>query len=515
MTEAIIVDRVSKSFGPTKALADVSLTIGRGESRGLIGKNGAGKSTLMSILTGLVSPDSGTVRVLDDGGRDDFSTVGCVYQRSTLVPGATAAENISLSRYPRRFGLIRWDGVRSAAVDVLGEWGCAHLADVAVDQLDPLERKVVEICRVLSTGPRVLLLDEPTAGLDRAAAQRLFEHMERARERGVTTIYVSHHLHEVFKVCDSVSVLRDGRLVLTEQVNSLSMSDLVEAMVGETATEQAAETRRHRQAAQHAETEAPVLVARELVAEPKVRNVDLDLRPGECVGVTGLDGAGHMQVAEVLTGQRKLDSGTVTVDGRRLPTGDIQRCIAAGVGFTPEDRHISGYIPGLSVAENATLSILPQFTNRFGVLNFCKRDAFYRKLADDWEIKAHSPSQPAEELSGGNQQKVVLARSVATEPRVLVLMNPTAGVDVAAKDSIYTTIDDLKRAGQSVLLATSDDGDLEICDRIIVMFDGEVVAEMHPPFSETELAAAVQGPGIAAAPADPATPHPADREMQP
>jgi simple sugar transport system ATP-binding protein len=514
MTEAIIVDRVSKSFGPTQALADVSLTIGRGESRGLIGKNGAGKSTLMSILTGLVHPDSGTVRVLDDRGRDDFSTVGCVYQRSTLVPGASAAENISLGRYPRRFGLIRWDAVRRDAVEVLAEWGCAHLADHAVDQLDPLERKIVEICRVLSAGPKVLLLDEPTAGLDRAAAQRLFEHMEQAHQRGVTTIYVSHHLHEVFKVCDSVSVLRDGKLVLTEQLQTLSMPDLVEAMVGETIAAQEAEARRHRQAAAQGRTEQPVLVARELTAQPKVRQVDLELRAGECVGLTGLDGAGHMQVAEVLTGQRALDEGTVTVDGRRLPTGDIHRAVAAGVGFTPEDRHLSGYIPGLSVAENTTLGILSQFTNRFGVLNFRKRDEFYRKLADKWDIKAHSPGQAVEELSGGNQQKVVLARSVAADPRVLVLMNPTAGVDVSAKDSIYATIDELKRAGQSVLLATSDDGDLEICDRILVMFDGEVVAEMHPPFSETEIAAAVQGPGTAATATVAASPRPADKEIQ-
>src|SRR6266700_3129158 len=313
--------------------------------------------------------------------------------------------------------------------------------------------------------------------------------MEQAHQRGVTTIYVSHHLHEVFKVCDSVSVLRDGKLVLTEQVQALSVHDLVEAMVGEAVAEQEAEARRHRQA-------------------------DLELRAGECVGLTGLDGAGHMQVAEVLTGQRALDSGTVTVDGRRLPTGDIQRCVAAGVGFTPEDRHISDYIPGLSVAENTTLSILSQFTNRFGVLNFRKRDEFYRKLAGEWDIKAHSPGQAVEELSGGNQQKVVLARSVAAEPRVLVLMNPTAGVDVSAKDSIYATIDDLKGAGQSVLLATSDDGDLEICDRILVMFDGEVVAEMHPPFSETEIAAAVQGPGTETTAAAPAPPLPADKEIQ-
>jgi simple sugar transport system ATP-binding protein len=238
---------------------------------------------------------------------------------------------------------------------------------------------------------------------------------------------------------------------------------------------------------------APVLVARNLTAHPKVRSVDLDLRGGECVGLTGIDGAGHMQVAELLTGQRSADTGTVTMDGEPVALGSIPACLAAGIGYTPEDRHISGYVPALSVAENATLGIMGQFTSRLHFINFRERDAAYQRLADEWSIKAHGVSQPTEELSGGNQQKVVLARSVAADPRVLVLINPTSGVDVQAKNSIYSTIDALKRRGQSVLVVTSDDGDLEICDRILVMFDGAVISELHPPYSETVLAAAVQG----------------------
>jgi simple sugar transport system ATP-binding protein len=501
MSQAVVVDRVSKSFGPTRALSEVSLSIDRGESRALIGKNGAGKSTLMSILTGLVKPDSGEVSVLTGADRSDFSGVGCVYQRSTLVPAATAAENIALNGFPLSGRFINWRAVRRQAVEALSEWGCEHAVDTPVEQLDPLERKIVEICRVLSSGPKVLLLDEPTAGLDRPAVQKLFGNIARAKERGVTVIFVSHHLHEVFEVCDSVTTLRDGKLVSTERLEGLRIADLVEAMVGESAAAAAAETREHQRSGHVDLGRPPALKVSALTAAPKVREVNLELRSGECVGLTGIDGAGHMQLAEILTGQRPADSGTVTVDDKPVRLGSVRAAMNAGIGFTPEDRHISGYIPALSVAENATLSVLSSLTNRFHLINFRRRDEQYRQLADEWSIKAHSAGQATEELSGGNQQKVVLARSVAADPRVLVLINPTAGVDVQAKNSIYSTIDDLKTRGQSVLVVTSDDGDLEICDRVVVMFDGEVIDELHPPYSETALAAAVQGPSENAAPA--------------
>jgi len=493
MTEAIVVDGVSKSFGPTRALVDVSLSIEQGESRALIGKNGAGKSTMMSILTGLVAPDAGAVRVLGAEGHSDFAAVGCVYQRSTLVPAATAAENIALNQYPTSRRLIRWGAVQRQAEEALGDWGCAHVADVPVEQLDPLERKIVEICRVLASGPKVLLLDEPTAGLDRPAVRRLFDNIAQARDRGVTVIFVSHHLHEVFEVCDSVTVLRDGKLASSGPLKSLSVPDLVAAMVGESAAQAESEVIEHRSAGAVDQASAPVLVVNGLTAEPKVHDVDLEMRAGECVGITGIDGAGHMQLAELLTGQRKPDSGTVTLDGSIVPLGDIPGCLAAGIGFTPEDRHLSGYVPALSVAENATLGVMRTFASKLQIMNFGKRDHAYQQLADAWSIKAHDASQAVEELSGGNQQKVVLARSVASEPRVLVLINPTAGVDVQAKNSIYSTVDTLKRHGQSVLVVTSDDGDLEICDRILVMYRGKVISELYPPFSEKVLAAAVQG----------------------
>jgi simple sugar transport system ATP-binding protein len=492
-SQAIVVDNVSKSFGPTQALSNVSVSVACGESRALIGKNGAGKSTLMSILTGLTRSDSGSVEVMDSEGGTSFSNVGCVYQRSTLIPGATAAENIFLARFPRTsLGLIRWSEVNRRAVGLLEEWGCGHLATTLVEDLDPLKRKIVEICRVLSLGPQVLLLDEPTAGLDMAATQHLFSHVKKARSRGVSIIYVSHHLQEVFEVCDTVTVLRDGRMVLTERLEGLGVPDLVASMVGESASPEASSE--HHPASTDSSPELPpVLVARALTCPPSVQEFDLELRPGECVGLTGLDGSGHVQVAGMLTGQRHVEHGTVTIDGAPLPLADIRGCIDAGVGFTPEDRHASGFVPAMTVAENSTMTVMRQFVNRLRLIRTAERDDFYGRLADDWSIKAVGPGQPTEELSGGNQQKVVLARSVAASPRVLVLMDPTAGVDVAAKQSIYATIEEIKLKGQAVLVVTSDDSDLEICDRVLVMFHGRVTAELLPPLSASVLAAAVQG----------------------
>ena len=498
MAKAVTVTGVSKAFGPTQALSDVSLTIDRGESRALIGKNGAGKSTLMSILTGLHRPDAGTVEVMDEEGSSAFASVGCVYQRSTLVPAATAAENIALARFPTTgLRLIRWNAVRRDAAALLEEWDCGHLADVPVEEMDPLERKIVEICRVLSLGPKVLLLDEPTAGLDMTATERLFSHITKARDRGVSIVYVSHHLQEVFQVCDTVSVLRDGKLVLTSGLSGMRVEDLVDAMVGKAAGADPASS--EAPVAHRVDSSAPpVLVARSLASSPSVKRFDLELRPGECVGLTGLDGSGHLQVAGMLTGHRSADHGTVTLGDAPLPMGDITGCIAAGVGFSPEDRHASGYVPAMTVAENSTMTVMHRFTNRLRLIRTSDRDDFYKKLADDWSIKAHGPGQATEELSGGNQQKVVLARSVAASPRVLVLTNPTGGVDVAAKQSIYLTIEDITRRGQAVVVVTSDDTDLEICDRVLVMFDGEVIATLHPPITESVLAAAVQGTQTAA-----------------
>jgi len=483
---ALQVTNVSMTFGVTKALSDVSMRVDNGSSVALVGRNGAGKSTLVSVITGLLNPDSGTVEFHGHGAQQ----VGCVYQRSTLIPWLTAAENISLQRFPRnRLGLVDWPRLRGTGRELLSEWNCERIANSIVADLEPVERKVVEICRVLSLDPNVLVLDEPTAGLDFGGAKKLFGHIQDARARGVAIVYVSHHLQEIFEVCDRTTVLRDGRVVFDESLSGLSVSDVVDAMVGS-----AQDGASVRPLTQIDTDRAPLLTVESISIADRVTDVSFGVRPGECLGITGLEGSGHVEVAEALCGLERPTSGQVRVADKALKAGDVSISIKAGIGFVPEDRHVGGYVPALSVAENATLPVVYRIANRARLISSKVRNSLYRALADEWAIKAWGPEQPIEELSGGNQQKVVLARALSSDPDVLVLMNPTAGVDVAAKQSIYGTVGDLianKRTG--VVIVSADDADFGLCHSVLVMFQGKIHRRLLAPFAEAELAAAIQG----------------------
>lgn len=482
---AVRVNGVSKAFGRNRALDKVSLTIEKGSSLALLGRNGAGKSTLISIITGIHPPDAGTVEF---GSRGRSAGVECVFQRSTLVPALTAAENIMLNNYPKRGGMVDWKRLSRRGRDILADWDCANIVDAPVETLAPVERKIIEICRALSRNPSVLLLDEPTAGLDFAGGQRLFKWIREARDRGVSLLYVSHHLEEIFEVCDQTTVLRDGRVVLDRALDGMSIRDLVEAMVGD--------ARRAEQVSAppaFAPRSLPVLTVESLTVDTRVSEIDLKVRQGECVGLAGLEGAGHMQVVQALCGLVPVASGSVVVDGRKLRRFDVAEGMKCGIGFIPEDRHEGGYVPEMSVAENATLPIMRRLRRSFGPVRQSLREREYARLGGEWSIKAASPRQPAGELSGGNQQKVVLARAMSTDPKAILLMNPTAGVDIAAKQSIYQTIKARAEVGKAVLIASSDDDDFSICHRVIVMVRGKIHKELVAPFSGHELAMAIQG----------------------
>src|SRR6476620_10071861 len=372
---AINIQGVRKEYGPTVALAGVSLQVRRGESRALLGRNGAGKSTLIGVLTGLVNPDQGTVEVHGtEGGPAEgagSSTIACVYQKSTLVPDLTAAENISLGDYPKKSGgRVDWAAMRVRARKLLADWGFEHIADRTVADLEPVERKVVEICRALARGPKILLLDEPTAGLDEGGCQQLFQQIAVARSRGVSLIYVSHHLNEVFQVCDSVTVLRDGRDIATESIADLTVQKIVDLMVGQAAERAEAEEAADPEhaaaltASVDASDAAVAISVTGLKVGARVNGVDLQIRRGECVGFTGLDGGGHVQLAEAMAGLVAPTAGTIEVNGK-----SIRECIDAGIGFAPEDRHISGFVPGMSNEENSTMTVLDRLRNKIGFIN--------------------------------------------------------------------------------------------------------------------------------------------------
>ncbi|WP_406021644.1 sugar ABC transporter ATP-binding protein [Nocardioides sp. NBC_00850] len=494
---AISVAGVTKSFGPTRALDGVNLQVRTGESHALLGRNGAGKSTLISVLTGLVTPDSGSVEIRGSAsGETDLpgsSNVACVYQQSTLVTGLTVAENISLGAYPTKpFGRVDWPEMRRIAADQLREWGYEHIVDERVEDLEPLEKKVVEVCRALARGARILLLDEPTAGLDDGACNELFAQINRARERGVTVIYVSHHLDEIFKVCDAITILRDGRDVLEARVDDFTVEGIVDVLAGGDGQTVASKLADLGEQEIERRVGDPVLEATEIDIGAVVRKVSLTVRAGESVGLTGLEGAGHIQLAQAIVGQIGRD-GVVTVDGVRVPPGSIRVGIRAGLGYVPEDRHHNGFAPDMSIEENATLTVLDDLRSWSRLISKRQRRERFDVLSAAWSIKAASRQQAISELSGGNQQKVVLARGLAADPKVLVLIHPTAGVDVTAKESIYTSIRSLQKQGCAVLIVSSDDDDLAICDRTAVMYRGRLHAELARGWDERDLVAAIQG----------------------
>jgi simple sugar transport system ATP-binding protein len=502
----IEVRSVAKTFGPTRALVDVSMSVAAGEARALIGRNGAGKSTLVSLLTGIQRPDAGTVTIAGGPANTGTSAVACVYQHSRLVPALTVAENMKLGDYPRRAArTIDWGRVRSESEEQLAAWGLSHLAPALVEDLDPVQRKVVEICRALSHDPEVLLLDEPTAGLDRDDAERLFAVVDRLKERGVTLVYVSHHLEEVYRLCDSATVLRDARHVVTATLDELPMRALVTAMVGEDAPPELTAHADGVEAVQSprmrgtAAPDAPTRLRIAGLSVPnRVHDFDLDVRRGECIGIAGLEGSGKGEIGAVLAGLLKPSAGSVSVDDRRVRFGDVRAALDAGIAYVPPDRHARGMVLDLSVTENATMTATRRLARRpipgfLSILRARDRERVFQQLADQWQIVAASPQQLIRELSGGNQQKCVMARGLATDPVVLVLHNPTAGIDVAAKASIMETLGQILAGGACCVVISEDPDDFALCARILVVVKGRLTASLETDWSEGDLVSAMQG----------------------
>ncbi|MFD5625351.1 sugar ABC transporter ATP-binding protein [Streptomyces sp. NPDC127072] len=483
---------VAKRYGPTVALQDGRLTVFPGESHALVGRNGAGKSTLVTILTGLQAADEGTVSF--DGepapplaDRDAWRRkVACVYQKPTVVPELTVAENLFINRQPTgRGGLISWRRLRSEAAQVLETWDVhvdpgARTADLKVE-----DRQMVEIARALSFGARFIVLDEPTAQLDNREIERLFTRMRALQDSGVTFLFISHHLQEVYEVCQTVTVLRDARWITTAPVAELPRAALVEAMAGEAIAEQALEIRA-------ADRGAPVVLDARGLTSDAYENVDLTVRRGEVVGLAGSSGSGKTELAESLAGLHTPSGGTVRLGGEKLPFGDVPATLRAGVGFVPRDRHDQGLVSGMTIGDNTTMTVLNRL-GRYGFIGTDRRRAFASELIERLDIHTEGPDQPVSDLSGGNAQKVVMARALASDPRLLVLVNPTAGVDVKSKESLLSRVDSAREDGTAVLVVSDELDDLRRCDRVLVLFHGRVVAEHPAGWRDHELIASIEG----------------------
>jgi simple sugar transport system ATP-binding protein len=472
-----------KSFGRTKALQDVSVSVRPGECHALVGRNGAGKSTLVGILTGLLKPDSGSVRLYGEPAPSfgDSSAwqerVACVYQRSMVVPSLSVGENIFLNLGDAR--LIRWGELRRQARRLLLEWGFDLDVDQPASELSVEQRQIVEIARALAIGARFLILDEPTASLESKAVERLFERVRRVKASGVAILYISHHLEEIYEICDRTTVLRDGKRIVTAPVTELDQERLVGAMVGGDLAQAVSEPER----ADEAVAGRPCLVVRGLSVHTPLGSADdvsLEVHAAECVGLFGLRGSGATAIADAVAGILKPSGGEIVV-------GD------GGVGYVPEDRHARGFVPTLGVDENLTLTILDRLA-RFGLVSFARRREVADALKERLQIVASGADQPLAELSGGNQQKVVVGRALASQPGLLVVVGPTVGVDVASKEALLGVVDGARRAGTAVLLVSDDLDELRICTRVLVVHRGTIVKELRePPWDRHELISAAEG----------------------
>ncbi|MGP3931763.1 sugar ABC transporter ATP-binding protein [Nonomuraea sp. KM88] len=490
---------VSKRFPGVLALDGVSLALRPGEVHALVGENGAGKSTLIKVFTGVYQPDGGELRHRGepavfgtpmDAQRAGISTI---YQEVNLVPMMSVARNLLLGREPRRFGVIDSAAMNGEAERVLAGYGVETDVRRPLRSLGVGAQQMVALARAVSIDARVVIMDEPTSSLEPREVETLFGVIRRLRDEGIAVMYVSHRLDELYRVCDQVTVLRDGRVAHTGALADVERLRLISLMLGRDLNEVRSHgmTRFSRDRAglrAGADSDgspdgggsrrSPAVEARGLTRRHVLDGVDVSVRPGEVVGLGGLLGAGRTETAKAIVGALPLDGGQVLVAGAPVRAGSTTAAIRAGVSLLPEDRKAEGIIPTLSVRENIALAALPSL-GRGGVVSDVKIDRVVEIFMRRLRIKAASPHQLVSELSGGNQQKVLLARWLAVRPKVLLLDEPTRGIDVGAKAEVQALIDELAGEGLGVLLISSDLEELvEGADRILVLRDGAVAGEL-------------------------------------
>ena len=470
---------VSKSFPGVKALSDVSITVRAGEVHALVGENGAGKSTLIKILTGVYQCDSGELRhrgepvTFADPRAAQAAGISTIYQELDLVPMQSAARNLYLGREPRtRLRLVDFARMRREANALLDDYQIRADVDVPLNTLGLGTQQMISVARAVALHANVVIMDEPTSSLESREVETLFGIIRRLRSEGVAIVYVSHRLDELYRICDTVSVLRDGRLVHTGPMAELPRVQLVATMLG-----RELQTALHRSAPGGGDrivAGPPVLELRGLTRRNRLHDVSLEVHRGEVVGLGGLLGAGRSETGMAVLGAQELDSGAVLVEGKPIRTGSPGAAIEAGVALLPEDRKLEGILPNLSIRDNIAIAALPRMS-RLGLVSDKRIDQLVEHFMARLHIRATGPGQKVSTLSGGNQQKVMLARWLCLSPRVLVLDEPTRGIDVGAKYEIYTIINRLADAGKAVLFISSELPELlGMCDRIYAMSAGRI-----------------------------------------
>ncbi|MEU6998029.1 sugar ABC transporter ATP-binding protein [Nonomuraea sp. NPDC046570] len=464
-----------KTFPGVVALDEVDLDLNPGEVHVLLGENGAGKSTLIKMLSGAYQPDAGEIRVdgepvrVHHAGDARRLGIATIYQEFNLVPELSVAENLMLGRQPRRFGLLDRGRMYARAAELLKRVGVDVDPRTPVGRLGIARMQMVEIAKALDLNARVLIMDEPTAVLTTSEVERLFAIVRQLRDQGVAIVFITHHLEEIPQIGDRVTVLRDGRSVAEVRADTAE-NELIRLMVGRPIDQQFPRKR--------GTPGEPLLRVRALGRRGAFKDVSFEVRAGEVVGMAGLVGAGRTEVARAVFGADFHDAGEVLVEGRRLPPGDVSAALEAGLGLVPEDRKGQGLVLGADVGENLGLVTLGR-TSRAGFVDRAGQRTAAAAVAEQLGVRMSGLDQEVRTLSGGNQQKVVIGKWLLAEARVLVLDEPTRGIDVGAKVEIYQLINSLTASGHAVLMISSDLPEiLGMSDRILVMARGRLVGEL-------------------------------------
>lgn len=479
-TPVLEMRHISKTFGNSKALSNVSLTVHAGEVHALMGENGAGKSTLMKVLSGAYKADAGGEILIDghavvagDPIKAKASGIAVIYQELSLAPNLTVAQNMFLGAEPSRFGVVDKTDIRKRAAPILQKLGMSFGPNQLVSTLSLGERQMVEIARALTTNARIIVMDEPTTSLTTRETDRLFEIITTLKAQGIAIIYISHRMEEIYQLADRVSVLRDSAYVGTLGREELSAAKLVSMMVGRDLSSfykkehRASETNRK-----------VVLSVRDIGDGKRVHGCSLDAHAGEVLGIAGLVGAGRTELARLIFGADAKTTGSVSLDGKELAISSPQHALDAGIAYLTEDRKGLGLFLDMSISENINIGVIGEDSYSGGVLNFARA----RKRADhavsSLSIRTKSVAINVGALSGGNQQKALIARLLETKPRVIFLDEPTRGVDVGAKSEIYRIIDELAQSGIAIIVISSDLPEIiGIADRVLVMREGRIAGE--------------------------------------
>ena len=471
---------VGKTFPGVKALDGVDFELRAGEVMALVGENGAGKSTLLKILAGVYQPDEGEISVagevveISDPQDSQRLNIAMIHQELNLAEHLSVAENVFVGREPRtRLGFVDFRRMNQETRKLFEE--SLHTADidprVEVRRLSIAQKQLVEIARALSLKADVIVMDEPTSSLSESEVKVLLELVCRLRDNGLAVVYVSHRLEEIFEVGDRVTVLRDGRLVGVQSTEEITPDEIVRMMVGRKLEDLYGE-------AEETQSSEAGLEVRDLVLPGASEVISFRVRAGEIVGLSGLMGAGRTELARAVFGADPVDGGTVLVEGEEVVPGSPRRAIEAGIGYVPEDRKLQGLFLGMSVRENVTAAS-SQHVGRSGFIRFREDRRLAEEAREQFKIRTASVEQSVRDLSGGNQQKVVLAKWLAVGPKVLILDEPTRGVDVGGKAEIYGLIRQMARRGMSLIVISSELPEvLGISDRVLVMRQGMLVGEL-------------------------------------